>query len=207
MNNPDLLNNLDFKWPKKGDKVFSNNHGCDNTAFVGPSRVDWMLMAEGYIRSAELAVEHCQSFERNLVIYPVVFQVRHSIELSLKHLLLIALELFNEPIRRSKNHELLPLWHEIRPFIERRWPENTTGEIPVVESMIKELHKADQRSEKFRYPVSREGTLLMKDDSVINLKEFIDSGRKVFNFLNGCSFAILDDLERKRDFELNASDF
>lgn len=197
----------EFKWPEVGDKMFAGNGSYDKTAFVGPNRVDWMLMAGGYIRSAELAVIHCDRIDRNLVIYPVVFQVRHAIELSLKHLLFAATALYDEPPIRSNHHRLLDLWRAVRPLIERRWPESTGNELTVVEAMIRELNSADQNAENYRYPVCRNGTSVMKEDRAIDLEQFIVSGRKVFNFLDGCSDGILDALEIKRDFERDARGF
>ncbi|WP_404309711.1 hypothetical protein [Neorhodopirellula lusitana] len=195
---------MESAWPQSNDKLFSNSGSYEKTAIVGRHWADWMIMAEGYIRSAELAVEHCGRFDRNLIVYPVVFQCRHGIELALKRTLVSALRLFDEPVDLPLHHRVLDTWRLLRPHLESLWPNSDGKDLRSVECMIKELHKADQNAETFRYPVGKKGKSHHKTDRDIDLEVFVESARKIFNFLNASHDGISDALESKLDAERDA---
>ena len=79
--------------PSAFDKLISGGGAYETTAHSGPwMDNDWMFMAKGYVRTAELALlalalalDGCSRHYRDQILYPVVLLCRHSLELALKY--------------------------------------------------------------------------------------------------------------------------
>jgi hypothetical protein len=70
-------------WPKKGQTLFCSakdgwNNACLNWGFDNLETI-----CTGYLRGADLLVDHAIATRRNqdLLVYPIIFQYRHYIEL------------------------------------------------------------------------------------------------------------------------------
>ncbi len=152
-------------------------------------------MAEGYAIVAELAVANCKRTDRDLIIYPVIYDNHHAVELALKYTIAVAYGLFNVRSSVPKIHRVLELWRTLRPLIERHWPNSPKNDLLSVESMIKELNAADENAERFRYPIGRDGRRHFPTGETfeIDLDQFCKSGRKVLTFLDSCSTGMYED--------------
>ena len=181
--------NADILWPDHGDRLFVDDAPTDSDAQVmATSVLTWISMAEGYAKAAELAVSNVEPFERNSIVYPVVFCYRHAVELYLKYARRIARSLFSiSPNSKKVDHDLWKIWLELRPLIERSWPNDPDQDLNATEAMIKEFHTVDQNAQKYRFPISRKGDRHFPSNESIDLVTFCRSGRKIINFLAACS--------------------
>jgi hypothetical protein len=80
----------EFKWPKAGDTPFSASEHPQRNAYInrfGHGRL--LHMMTGYKLAADILVEKAQTSQhsdRDVLVYPILFNYRHFIELSLKYL-------------------------------------------------------------------------------------------------------------------------
>ncbi|MDP3860085.1 MAG: hypothetical protein Q8Q63_00685 [Phaeovulum sp.] len=81
---------MDFRWPRHGDTAFVIADNPDDNANIASCEFSRLvLMVDGYKRGADLMVaETMQDWRwRDLLVYPIIFNYRHFLELSLKYLL------------------------------------------------------------------------------------------------------------------------
>src|ERR1700692_2298612 len=85
----DILNR-EFRWPKRGDKAFSvSENWQQNARVVTGVHSRLVIMMTGYKAAADLLVEKSQrsGFDRDTLVYPIMFTYRQFIELELKYLI------------------------------------------------------------------------------------------------------------------------
>jgi hypothetical protein len=104
----------EFRWPKKGDQAFGVSGNWQRNARVATGVHDRLvIMMTGYKAAADLPVEKSQrsGFDRDTLVYPIVFTYRQVIELELKYL--IATYGFTVGIKANwKSHDIAFLWSE-----------------------------------------------------------------------------------------------
>jgi hypothetical protein len=181
----------DRLWPAQEDKLFVEGGHPDKSAHIMPTNVLTSIsIAEGYARVAEIAVSNCDRFERNCIVYPVVFCYRHAVEVYLKFARSVARNLFGIPTDSTKRmeHGLWEIWLELRPLIERCWPNGPLQDLEAIEAMIKEFDEVDRDAQRFRYPTaSKNRARHFPSEMGIDLVNFCSSGRRILGFLEGCS--------------------
>src|SRR3712207_4424100 len=108
--------------------------------------------------------------------YPVTFCYRHYLELSLKQLILTAEDLLDEPGKLPfRSHNLKNLWVRLRPSLDRV----SVGEpyTSTVKHQIGQFADMDPGSDSFRFPVGRDGEVLLpglRSFNLLNMKEIVD---------------------------------
>ena len=157
---------------------------------------DWMFMAEGYIRAAELAVEGCSRQDRNLILYPVFWLCRHSIELALKHSTNVGThwQSKNTDHQPPHGHKILALWNRLRPIIDECFPSCESDRPEAVGRMIERFAELDPGGQVFRYPLGTKKERHFEDNLCVDLTDLTKSTREIFNFLKGCSYVFEDKL-------------
>lgn len=105
----------DFRWPTKGDKLFKpSQHSLDNAIIESDPHSRLIIMTDGYWRAANSLVDKAkvESFERDFLVYPIIFCYRHYLELELKTML----ALYGGAVGLESNwhsHDLVELWSQI----------------------------------------------------------------------------------------------
>jgi hypothetical protein len=205
--------------PKSSESLFSGGSGDERlNAFVRPlgnSDLAWLLYLEGYEIAAEasrryLAENH---YERDKMLFPIVFLYRHQFELCLKAIIVFGHRLFTESFTFPASHDLVSLWSQARILMERRW--GRAPELDAAESQIKEMDSFDHLSFAYRYPVERDG----KTDShperdpnaftqpsehasrfdLVHIDHFCKVARKLSKFLGTCASGLLSDSDENRN--------
>ena len=185
----------EFRWPKQGDRAFvtsadpSENANIDET---GHAR--FVLMTDGYKRAGDLMVEAAghDNLARDTLVFPIIFNYRHFLEISLKYLLATYGPTVGiEPNWRS--HDLATLWGSVLEMLERYGTPDPDEADPVVGEIIIEFAKIDPKSYAYRYPVDRNGTLLPVAQNDLHLPTLADVMNGVSGYFDGCD-AYLDNL-------------
>jgi hypothetical protein len=185
---------LNYMWPKKGDRLLRpSNDWYKASSFSDDASSRHVVIWTGYLRACERLIDICNSEpgERNFLIYPILFNYRHGIEMAMKWIVSqygssagLAL---TEP-----NHDLWHLWQCCRKIF-RVFGDDPEGTEGVVEKIVKELHDLDKVGTSFRYSVNRDGTQIELPESLVDLSNLRKVTKSVARFLTGTD-AWLQDL-------------
>ena len=177
-----------FRWPTAGDEAFlPAKNPIDDALIEENDFVRLTLMIEGYKQAAELAVSKSTEdrFMRDFLVYPAIFNYRHFIELSLKHLIATYGPLVGvEAIWNS--HDLEKLWKSFTQVLERFGTADPDDADPIVASIVAEFAKIDPRSDAYRYPKDQNGNPLPRTFSRADLENLADVMQAVSGYFSGC---------------------
>jgi hypothetical protein len=153
----------------------------------GPySQFDYAL---GYFAaaSATLAGAAAHLIPVDVAVYPMVFNFRHAVELSIKHFALALPQLYGETEVIKLTHRLQDNWQIVRPLLIRSSEFNPAETVPVFDQVIKDLIQFDPKGEVFRFPSSRAGALHLEDVAIINVRivgESVRTTEEIVDFWN-----------------------
>lgn len=121
---------------------------------------DLGLYAAGFQHGAQalLNVVRTTGHDQDLLVYPIVYSLRHAVELALKQVIRSGRQLIDDPGDFPDGHRLNNLWFTCKPILTRIWPADPA--YTTVESAITRLCDLDPEGDGFRYPVTtkRKGT-------------------------------------------------
>jgi len=165
---------------------------------------DLHLYAAGFREGAEalLKVVRATGHDQDLLVYPIVYSLRHAVELLLKQVIRAGRRLVDEPGDFPDCHRLDNLWNTCKPILRRIWPNDPA--YATVESVITGLCALDPEGEAFRYPVTtrRQGVraaTLDRDLRYIDLGALLTDVVEIINLLDGADTGIGVYLEAKDD--------
>lgn len=189
-----------FRWPESNDRLLRRSDDRDRS--VTFSDRDCSRQAEiwdGYMHAGKALIEACsrKPYERNILIYPILFCYRHGLELAMKWI--ITRYGGAASISAPKlDHDLWKLWQSCKLVIE--YSDNgDTKDVQVVEEIIKNFHGLDKSGESFRYSTNKKGDLIPLPDGPKSLDNLRDVMQGVANFFDGCD-AYLNELASYDDF-------
>ncbi len=204
------MSKMNIPWPGKNDKVFA--HGA-----LGPTQayleyfkysLDETLVADGFKEAAEIIVDYTATGKHigypDKLFFAVAYLYRHSLEIYLKYLVIIGIDLNilkkdNKIQRLLKSHKLRGLWNNVRTVLEKFWPNGDPDDLVAVENIILQFHRLDESGQKLRYLRDKNGNPhLQNAPSHIDLIELKKVAAGLFSFLEGCC-AGLDDAKEWYD--------
>lgn len=154
----------------------------------------WYGYVEGYRLAGMLLVEHVEKDGNNQdsLVYPIVFTLRHFLELQMKELIESGASLldFDETYRTT--HDLNSLWFKCRELLELVFGQMADSEqLDGVGEQVDQLAAVDPGSFAFRYPFDRAGGMSLPEDiRGFNLRYFADRIDEIANLLTGASEGI-----------------
>ncbi len=187
-------------WPRQNDVLFADT-GSWFSACVGWTPDEWYGYAEGYRRAADVLVQHVvdEVHSQDFLIFPVVFLYRQSIEVHLKHLILIGNQLLGHPPIIPNHHKLVALWNQCRPVIEKVWPRGPKHDLDAVSDVLIQFEKRDPSSTVFRYPVNKDGCASFLVSERIDILNFGEVANRVISLLDACSSGFRESLQNMQN--------
>lgn len=189
-----------FPWQPGPDAELSDIV-CLNTGY-GLDVYAW-----GFEEAGEALTELVTSGQaaQDMLVYPVVFNLRHAVELMLKHVIQEARRLLDDPVDFPDGHRLDHLWNTCKPLLKRIWRQDPA--FRVVERVVIQLCVIDPDGESFRYPVGpkkkrqngqRQATV---DPNLryLDLRALHDDVAEALSYLDGADTGISVYLERRAD--------
>ena len=189
----DILNK-DLRWPQPNDRPFvAVGTSSENTYVAGDYFTRLVLMIAGYKRSADLLVETCVKDPRDsaILVFPIVFNYRHFIELSIKY----QLATFGPAVGIEpnwKSHNLKVLWAEFLKMLNCFEGVVQKETEDAVQLIVFEFAENDQGSFLFRYPVDGNGISLPITYPVLYLPTLRDVMNGVSGYFAGCDGYLSD---------------
>ncbi len=134
---------------------------------------DELNYVEGYLQSAQLLVDTLIKDEllgqRDKLVLPILYNVRHGLELALKFVLdeLVKLDLAR-PRKLADSHNLVAYWRHLDG--EQIGDRQTRSLIAELRPYVESLSKIDEDGQRLRYFMSRSGEQSLGDQAVANLR-------------------------------------
>jgi len=186
----------DFRWPRAGDRSFTKSERRLDNAYIAPHVRDRLvMMVTGYKLAADVMVERSAKdrFDRDALVYPIIFNYRQFIELSLKYLIAT----YGHTVGVKANwdsHDLAELWREFNKVLNGYGTDDPDGTDSIVEAMVAEFAKVDPRSFSYRYPVDKKGEPIPVEQEELDLAALADAMQALDGYFNGCD-GYLDHLQ------------
>lgn len=190
----DEIINSTFRWPIAGDAPFVEADNPMNNAVIAEDDFTRLvLMIDGYKKAADIAVAHCAEYpvDRDLLVYPIIFNYRQFIELSLKY----QLATYGSPAGIEANwntHRLEMLWGDFAVMLDRYGTPDPDEADPIVASVVAQFAKIDPKSDAYRYPVDQRGNPLPVAFAATHLPNLADVMQAVAGYFSGCDGYLSD---------------
>lgn len=190
-----VLNN-EFRWPKAGERPFARSQNWQDNAYIDPhGHGRLVMMMTGYKRAADLMVERAiaDDVDRSSLVYPIIFNYRQFIELSLKYLI----STYGHTVGVEaiwNTHDLGDLWAALMAVLEGYGHQDIDGTDPTVAQIVAEFAKVDPRSFSYRYPVDIKGRPIPIAHSELDLAALADVMKALDSYFSGTD-GYLDSLQ------------
>lgn len=148
---------MDKNLPNGSDKLFREEVDQNYGAWLQSPANKFFLYSEGYKDAGEKLYEYiiANTFYQNTLVYPLIFNYRHCIELKLKELIIMGNKYLHKHNDFADIHNLNSLWEkykcDILPLISSTIEPKI---IKNVDRIIAQFTQEDPDSMHFRYPVS-----------------------------------------------------
>ncbi|WP_102227148.1 hypothetical protein [Acidimangrovimonas sediminis] len=177
----------DYRWPKKGDRLLRRSDDWNlGVGFTSHPISKHALLWDGYLSAADGLVQMCLSegygHERHTVIYPILFNYRHGLELAMKWVVLMYGGTGISGVQVG--HNLWQLWKECRRIIEETGPTEKDVD-DAVEQVIKDYHELDKSGVNLRYGWGKDGHEIKLPDRMIDLENLRDVMEGIANYFGG----------------------
>lgn len=172
-----MLPEEEIRYPEQDTILFKEQGSCDELANIREQMQEFGSYADGYqtgaIKLIDLALAAQFQGEKDQMIYPIVFLMRHYIELRLKELSQALNFCLEHHTDFPTGHNLKFLWRHFKEKYVQVGEDITSPSFQNMERLINELHDFDPISMSFRYPVDKTGnkTQTLKTLNLINLRD------------------------------------
>ena len=151
----------------------------------------------GYKRAGDILIDQASTnvVDRANIIYVALFCYRQSVELFLKKLI----EAFGSG-KAKDTHDLAHLWEEFVRIVNERSGSESVG-LGAAQQLVAEMHKADQKSDGFRYPADLNGAPFSFGDRGLDLANLREVMQGLVNFFECVylEFSRQDDLSSETE--------
>ena len=185
-----------FRWPTVGDRLFTPSpHWHGNAVIAAHPHSRLVLMMNGYKKAGDVLVGRAtdEMAERDVLVFPAIFNYRQFIELSLKYLLSTYGPAVGVPAVWN-THALTKLWAEVERVLEGYGAADDDGAQAAVAALITEFNKVDPGSFAYRYPVDNKGKPSDIAFEHVDLAALADVMEGLEGYFTGCD-GYLDNLK------------
>lgn len=183
----DLIDKLSkYRLPEKGDRLMHESQDWNRGVDFSRDRISrHVSIWDGYMKAGGLLIETCEeySYEQDSLIYPILFNYRHGIELAIKWVIVQYGRYSAVQIDKIEHHNLWKLWQICKQIIIEVGSESE--DISHVEQVIKDFHDSDISGMAFRYPNNKNGALFTLPDGMVDLRNIRDVMEGVSHFFDG----------------------
>lgn len=181
------LLNSEFRWPKAGDMPFRQSQDWHENAYIDPhGHGRLVMMTTGYKKAADLMVEHAiaDHADRSSLVYPIIFNYRQFIELSLKYLI----STYGRTVHVDaiwNTHDLGELWTAFADVLKKYGHQDKDGTDLAVAQIVAEFAIVDPRSFSYRYPVDIKGKPIPITHREVHLAALADVMKGLDGYFSG----------------------
>ncbi|OGW83349.1 MAG: hypothetical protein A2987_01230 [Omnitrophica bacterium RIFCSPLOWO2_01_FULL_45_10] len=197
------LKKEEIPWPKKGDELFKSDIDWAHNACLNYTHDMSEVYISGYKLAGDVLVGYIKQkkCDQDLLVYPIGFLYRQYLELRLKDIIKLGIELYDMNNKMPTHHKIVELWALAKEILKKAWPKGDIKDLAIIEKCIKEYAKADPASQSFRYSEDREGNKTLEGISHINLRNLANVIERISSLLDGASCGLSEELELKKSIE------
>ena len=212
---------IDMPWPKKGDNPFK----ADVPDNRSPTWTYLELLATFGFNASNLSDAFKTVADKAIaeirrgndirhpdeLFMPIAYLYRHSIELKLKGLIMMGLNLELEEMTEKTekclvDHNLHALWNIVRRLLKAYWPDGPDKDLNAAEGIIVAFHKIDRSGQNLRYTYNTEGEGTLKSlpesADMVHIQEIYG---RLHNMLDSCEYGFSVGLDMRREFASNSA--
>ena len=181
-----ILEVEELRWPTKGDRLLRKSRGGANqTRFEAHGETRHYFIWDGNKRAGDLLVASCENdrYESTTLVYPILYNYRHAIELGLKWIVMKFGEYASVEVADYEHHNLWKLWCVYKEIVLELGSDDGNV-LAVVEQVIKDFHDLDKSGQAFRYADAKNITFKLPDYP-IDLRNTRDVMKGIGNFFAG----------------------
>lgn len=155
---------------------------------------------DGYMEAAlelvNAVIEKKQYIKRDTLAMPILYNVRHALELSLKYMhdAFLKEKLIKTP--HGKNHDIHSYWKLLSST--KLGDAELTRYIENLEIYVLSLSNIDDDGQELRYAENRDGHKSLKDKSLCNLVTIKESLRKVQEIVSASKYRLKEFFDERR---------
>jgi hypothetical protein len=148
--------------------------------------------AAGYRQASEILLQRFlddpqrTAGDRDSLVLPILFLVRHYLELRFKDILVYGRALSGQPAQWPLVHPLKDLWANTQQVLRAIYDADVSQELTSIEQFVTDLDRLDPDSQSFRYPRDRNGRPMF-EHLVVGLKTLHATIGKIADYLDGTS--------------------
>jgi len=172
--------------------------------------------AQGFKVMAQIGVEaiRINGSHQDTLVYPIVFNFRHHVELLLKIALKYGYNFLDRKQGVPKSHDLDLLWKDLNGVLievkmkTSEFPD--ASELKNAKRIINELARLDPEGESFRYAKKKSGESSIDQNLTnLNLESFSEAVEKLSNFLEsvGSHLGHLSDYKNEAESEMRQMNY
>ncbi|MGL4602787.1 MAG: hypothetical protein ACRCU9_01470 [Iodobacter sp.] len=189
--------------PSSEDHLFMVQNDWWNNACLNFCHDGLGLYAAGYKEAADLLVNSVEERRagQDTLVYPVLFLYRQYLELALKDLIRMAMQLTDIEGDFPKHHKINHLWETCHKLLLSIEPDDSVVELKEIGRLICDFSKVDPTSMAFRYPEDKDGNPSLPGITHINLRNVREVIAKISVILTGAGCQIANYLQLKASME------
>jgi hypothetical protein len=205
MERADFLN-VTLSWPQEGDELFTASADWQYNACLKTfGRPNPSYYISGFKLAGETIFESIteKRHEVDTLVYPLVFNYRQYIELSLKDIIMLCRGFLDIEEKEPFGHEFSKLWPKCRQLLERCYPKEPRDEINIIEKHLERFTQVDPRSTAFRYGSVDDKTEEFLDIERLNVRNLHEVVSRIGGFLDSvrCDLQVKLEWKVKMEFE------
>jgi hypothetical protein len=178
---------IERRWPKKGDRLLVSSNDPQTAASFAPHQVSReAFIWEGYMTAGAALIDEAQQrpHHRDTLLYPILFNYRHGLEVAMKwtierygHLVNVELAVLD--------HDLWSLWEICKAILTAVPTSDDDEPLKAVEQVIKDFHDLDRHGMALRYSKNKAARVILLPDKSIDLENVQRVMEAVDNFFKG----------------------
>ncbi len=171
---------------ESGDELFKSTGHPLELAWIHKSFQEFGSYASAYQIAAMRLIDSALDEnlrERDFLVYPIIFLMRHCLELRLKELVQGLNYCIEGDRQFTPRHEVDKLWEEFKEKYRLIGEDIDEEQTKVLDKLIREFHDFDRKSMEFRYPVDKSGNRFNKPE-MINLAKLRETFGKMAYFFD-----------------------
>lgn len=135
-----------------------------------------MFIWRGYFKAGKLLAEECERrpFEINYLVYPMMFNYRHGLEVAMKEIISEYGRHANVYLSDDKDHNLLELWKAYEQLSGALNPHAGDRSDKAISLLVQDFHSLDKGAVAFRYSTNKDGAEFKFASGVVTIARLRD---------------------------------